>query len=111
MDSNIYTYFYTETANADIDKTVEYIILKLHNPEAAESPLYELERKLDILCTIPEMGHIVENENLVYDEIRWIPINNYLLYYVMNDREHLIKVVRILHEKQDRERIIAAVAL
>lgn len=81
MVSNSFTYRLSNTAEADLDEIIGYIALLLKNPIAAKSLYDQLIKTLQHLCEMPKIGHIVDNEFDRRDDVRWLPINNYILYY------------------------------
>ena len=105
MVSNSFAYRLSVTAESDIDEIVGYIALKLKNSVAAKSLYDELIKKLQYLCDMPKIGHIVDNELNRRDDVRWLPVNNYILYYVINDEDRIINVLRVVSARRNQRLI------
>lgn len=108
MVSNNFAYRLSVTAESDIDEIVGYIALKLKNSVAAKSIYDELMKKLQNLCDMPKIGHIVDNELNRRDDVRWLPVNNYILYYVIDDEDKMINVLRVVSARRDQRLIISS---
>ena len=100
-----YSYFFTETAETDYLDIVRYIADELQNPEAADSFTDALEEALFELCRLPKAGHIVENRYLKRKDVRRILIKHYVAYYLIDDEQKRIVVLRIVYGKQNQEKI------
>ncbi len=109
MASKKYDYVLTELAESDIDDVFEYIALDLANPDAASDFADELEEKLNELCKTQKNGHLVENEFLKRDDIRRILVGNFLAYYIINDENKQIVVLRVVYSKRDQGKILREV--
>ncbi len=96
MISERYNYYLTVAAENDIDNTFEYISVELSNRDAAYNLADKLEEKLGEICTTPKLGKIVQNEFLRRTDVRLIHINNYLLYYVVDEKKKRIIVLRFI---------------
>jgi plasmid stabilization system protein ParE len=100
MASKIYAYVLTETAEADIDEALEYIAVDLSHPDAASSFADELEEKLGELCKAPKTGRLVENEYLKRDDVRRILVGNFIAYYLIDEDNGHIVVLRVVYGKR-----------
>ena len=109
MGSEIYIYQIIADAENDIDEIVKHISVVLSNPEAAEKFLTDLEQKLEQLCEMPKMGKIVENEFNKRKDFRRVIINNYDLYYFINDEDRIINVLRVVSARRDQHLIISSI--
>ena len=109
MVSNSFTYRLSNTADADIDEIIDYIALVLKNPIAAKSLYDQLIKIIQHLCEMPRIGHIVDNEFDRRDDVRWLPIDNYILYYVIDDEEKIINVLRIVSARRDQHMILSSI--
>ncbi len=109
MGSNIYKYNLSETAETDIDEAIDYIIFKLKNPDAVKSLFDEIIRKIQDICNIPGIGHIVKNEFEQRNDVRWLPVHNYIIYYVINDSDQMINIVRFVSARRDKHLIISSI--
>ena len=106
MASKKYGYVLTEIAEADIDKTFEYIAVDLSNPDAASDFADELERKIDEICKTPKTGRLVENEYLKRNDVHRFLIDNYICYYLIDDEAHNIVILRFVYGKRDQDKVL-----
>ena len=106
MASKKYGYVLTEIAEADIDETFEYIGGELSNPEAASDFADELEKTIDEICKTPKSGRLVENEYLRRNDVRRILVDNYICYYIIDDEERNIVILRLVYGKRDQDKIL-----
>lgn len=108
MASKKYSWLLTHTAENDIDETLTYISSVLHNPDAATAFASHLEEQLDELCKSPKNGRLVDNEFLSRDDVRRILVDNYIAYYILDEEERHIIVLRIVYGKRDQDPIISS---
>ena len=106
MASKKYSWLLTETAESDIDDTLSYIAGVLHNPEAATSFADKLEEELDALCKSPKNGRLIDNEYLRREDIRRILIDNYIAYYILDEKEKTIIVLRVVYGKRNQDPVV-----
>ena len=54
-----------------------------------------------LLEELPFRNALVLDERLAYQGIRRILIDNYIVFYVVNDEKKIVTVVRILYNRRD----------
>ena len=109
MASKKYGYVLTEIAEADIDETFEYIAEDLSNPDAASGFADELEKMIDDICKTPKSGRLVENEYLKRNDVRRFLVDNYVCYYIIDDEEKNIVILRLVYGKRDQDKILKTI--
>ena len=96
---------YLPLAEEDILEAVEYISYVLEAPQAASDLLDALDKAVSIIAEYPYAHELYKTDRPMRDEIRKVPIKNYVLYYaVFQDR---VEVRRFLHGRRDRSARIA----
>ena len=95
-----YGIYITGTADADINSAVDYIDHILLNPQAADKLLTEVEEAIAGLAAFPEKYALVEEPVLNAWGIRFVPVNNYVIFYVVSKEEKRVSIIRFLHGKQ-----------
>ncbi len=105
MESD-YSYELTLVATLDYEDIMSYITDELCNPIAAADLADDMEEKLDELCTTPYMGALVGNPALLRQDIRFITVKHYIIYYILNANRQKIVVIRIGHFLQDQEKLL-----
>ena len=101
-----YTIQYSASANQDIDKALDYILLKLKNPLAALH-LQKLEQtSVEDLIYFPHKYPLIDDLMLTPYKIRFLPIKNYLLFYTIIEETKTIYIVRFLYSPSDWQHIL-----
>ncbi len=106
MASKKYRCVLTEIAEADIEEAFEYISVDLSNPDAASAFADELEANLEEVCKAPKTGRLIENEYLKRDDVRRILVGNFIAYYLIDDEQKNIVVLRVVYGKRDQNKIL-----
>lgn len=95
----IYHILYTKTAKQDIDNIYNYISNKLFNPMAASTLIRKIIKTIDILETMPFKFCLYKFKSKENNMIRYIPINNYLIFYTVE--KFSVYILRILYKRQN----------
>lgn len=106
MASKGYDYVLTETAECDIDEAFTYISDVLSNPDAASDLADELEAQLEKICKRPTTGKQVENEFLRRNDVWRFLVKNYIAYYLIDEENETIVVLRFVYGKRDQDVIV-----
>ena len=101
-----YDFELTETAESDIDATYEYIAEILGNPDAASDLADEMETQVDKICKRPETGKLVENDFLRRNDVRRFLVKNYIAYYIIDDENKKIIILRFVYSGRNQDKII-----
>ena len=109
MASDRYNYVLTESAKADIDEAFDYIAGDLVNPDAASAFADELEEKLEEICKTPKAGRPVHNPYLKRDDVRRVLVKNYIAYYLIDEEEANIVVLRVVYSRRDQDKILKTI--
>ncbi|MBN3585816.1 type II toxin-antitoxin system RelE/ParE family toxin, partial [Algoriphagus aestuarii] len=92
---------FTPIAVEDLDDIFSYIADKLHNKEAAINFLEKINYQIMRLQDFPFSGSLVSDKFLRDKGYRTVIVNNYIAFYLVNELEKHIVIVRILHNKQN----------
>ena len=104
-----YSYKFTEKAEKDLDEILKYIKEDLFNPTAATAFFDKIFEGIDNIRNFPLSGMLVENDFLLNKDIRRIMINNYIMYYLADEKQQEITIVRIVYGKRNLEDIYRAI--
>ena len=91
----------TGAAENDMNETADYIDLVLMNPKAADDLLNEADEKINKLALFPERHQMTGDPVLDAWGIRFISINNYLVFYIISDEEGKVYILRFLYCRRD----------
>ena len=97
----MYSLIITSLAAEDIFNTATYIADVLKAPAAANNLLDEIERHEEILEHTPAIYPLVPDEYLAQGGMRFAIIKNYLMFYVINEDEKTVTVIRFLYGRRD----------
>ena len=92
---------FTETVNNDIISSLEYIKDVLGAPMAAENHSIELKEKYEKLKSNPYVRPLVRNKFLASKGIRFLMVKNYMLIYMINEKDKTVLLYRFMYGKRD----------
>ena len=104
----MYSINITEPAEQDITKAVRYIATQLQNKTAAQKLLSDTIDAVYSLEEMPFRQPLVSEETLARLGIRFLPVNNYLLFYVVREELKTVVIERFLHGKRNWAAILSA---
>jgi plasmid stabilization system protein ParE len=96
----------TDIAEEDILSTVRYITNVLNAPVAANNLLDEIEKHEKILENTPDIYPSVSDEYLAKNGLRFVMIKNYIMFYIINEDEKAVNVIRFLYGRRDWNNIL-----
>lgn len=91
----------TESAQRDFESIYLYISEKLYNRQAAMRLIAELDKHIKTLGDIPEGFPLVDDDYLKNMGIRFISVENYIVFYTVNISRSKVFVVRVLYGKRN----------
>lgn len=94
-----YAVFFTEKIEADIQKCTDYISFNLHNQAAADGLLQSISDITHKLESMSKMFPCVSDFFLASQGIRFIPVDNFLLFYQISNNK--VFLLRFLYSKSD----------
>jgi len=93
VNKKTYAIQYLQTAQRDLLEIIDYI--KLDNPTAAKSFAGKIDEHISNLSHFPKTGKIPNDERLKKLGYRILPIDNYLVFYVIIGQT--VQIRRIIH--------------
>lgn len=87
----------TDLAEKDLEDIGDYIAYELLNGDAAINTIKEIRKKINDLKYFPERNELDEDSFLAELGVRMDYYRNYKIYYVIDNREQIVYIVRILH--------------
>lgn len=97
----IYEITLSEQADKDLREIFEYIAFDLQSPENAIGQLDRLEEHILKLHTMPERYPKYEKEPWKSRELRVLPVDNYLIFYISNSDKKIVTVIRVMYSGMD----------
>ena len=93
----IYEVIITKQADADLRGIYEYITFELLSPDNAAGQLERLEKRIMALEEFPEKFRPYEKEPWYSRGVRVMPVDNYLVFYILDKREKVVEILRVMY--------------
>jgi toxin ParE1/3/4 len=101
-----YTVEVTDSAQSDIKEIVSYLSLELKNPLSAKRILSKFRENILSLEEMPKRQNLVKDEVLSNRGIRKLLVDNYFIFYIVDDSKHKVTVIRTLYARRDWESLV-----
>lgn len=92
-----YKVFTLPLAERDIAEQTDYIAYELKATETAIKMIKGFRKTINNLCIFPQKHSLDEDEELAKYKIRRTYYKNYKIYFVVDEVEHIVYVLRVLH--------------
>ena len=91
----------TEQAAADLRAIFEYIAYDLLAGQNALDQLDRLEEAILSLGEMPERYHLYDKEPWRERNLRIMPVDNYLVFYIPQDDDKTVTIIRVMYGRRD----------
>ena len=91
----------TAQAVADLRAIFEYIAYELLAGENAIKQLDRLEEAILSLDEMPERYHLYDKEPWRGRNLRIMPVDNYLVFYIPQEEDKTVTVIRVMYGRRD----------
>ena len=85
----------TDEALADMERLYHYIACDLQSPEYALAQYNRIAEKIMKLSVFPKRYQLVKGNTAGSKEIRRMPVDNYLIFYLIKNEE--VYVINVLY--------------
>lgn len=92
------------TARSDFDTIQDYLIANI-GKNYADKVKREIIEKIKIIADDPLLYQIMDKPKYKKANIRRIPVEGYLIFYIVNIEQSQIEIARIRSDKQNNSRI------
>lgn len=96
-----YEVFTTEQAAADLRAIFEYIAYELLAGDNAIKQLDRLEDAILSLDEMPERYQLYDKEPWRERNLRIMPVDNYLVFYIPQEEDKTVTVIRVMYGRRD----------
>lgn len=103
-----YDILFSEEALSDLEGIYSYIAFSLEAPVAAEIQLNHIRAEVRSLCSMPERYMLVGWEPWHSMKMHRLIVDNYIVFYLVNNSEAKVDIVRIFYGGRDIEGIVKA---
>ena len=101
-----YSLMFTELADKQLDDILYYIQNDLSNPKAATDLGRKIFSTLDNVRNFPQSGTIYDNVFVTDKTVRWIAVDNYTVYYKVDEDNKQIIVICVIYSKRNIPEIL-----
>ncbi len=91
----------TPQAQDDLRGIFEYIAITLQSPQNAAGQLDRLEESISSLDQMPERFRVYDKEPWRSRNLRMMPVDHYLVFYIPNHEEETVTIVRVMYGGRD----------
>ena len=95
---------YLPLALDDLKAIMKYITYELESPRAAERLLSKIDRGVQKIAENPYRCHLFASSGKLKHEYRVLHIDNYSLFYVVNNER--VEIYRVIHAWRDIPQIL-----
>ena len=88
-------------AMRDLREIYRYIALDLQSAQNAAAQLDRLERRIYALGELPERYRIYDREPWRSRNLRVMPVDSYLVFYIPDSRALTVTVLRVMYGRRD----------
>ena len=106
MEENKYGLKITPIASEDLDEIYSYIANELLNEDAAENLMEKIENSILRLKDFPFSCGFVADEILKQKGYRKLVIDSYIAFYIVDEKEKQVVIMRVLFSRQRYQDII-----
>ncbi len=97
---------FTEPAEFDLTLIENYIAIELLNPDSADSTIDGILSEANNLVNFPKEHPFVNDTMLARLGFRMTWYGNYNIFYIYNELEDVVHIIRVLYNKQDWQTIL-----
>lgn len=102
----MYKLEYLPVAQRDMVEIVRYISEELQNPAAADRLATELVNAVESVLTFPYALPAYQPIRSLKREYRKILVQNFLMFYWVDEEKKLVTVARVVYAKRDISRLL-----
>lgn len=93
----------TAQAKADLMAIYQYIAIDLKSVQNADGQLSRLEKEILSLDEMPERYRAYDSKKWQGRNLRVMPIDNYLVFYIPSKEDHTVSIIRVMYGGRDIE--------
>lgn len=103
-----YTIRYTDEALQDLRDIYDYISGELKAPGIAAAQVNRIREEIRSLDLFPKRNKAVEWEPWASRGLRQMPVDRFVVFYIINDEMKEVQIDRIVYGKRDLPNIIGS---
>jgi plasmid stabilization system protein ParE len=103
---DVYKVKITEPAESDLESIAGYIFFQLNAPTAALNTVRAIRKAIANLKTNALLHPFVRDDRLAAKGYRPLLVKNYIVFYVVAEKDKLVAVDRVIHSRRDWRNIL-----
>ena len=100
-----YTVIVTPEAIDDMQRHYDYIAYEKKSIINAEAQLSRIQEEILKLDTLPNAFRRYSKEPWKSRDLRYFPVDNYLVFYMVDEENHIVNVMRVIGGQMDLNKI------
>lgn len=104
-------YKFTPLAKTDIEQAIEYIINEFGDKGATKRLYDGIFKAIEKIRLFPESYQLIENKLIKNKNVRRALVGNYSLFYLYDEVNSLIVILRFVHGKRSLVELLNEVSL
>lgn len=108
--SSSYSVIYSPKAMEDIKEIYSYIAFTLLVPSTAENQVNRIRKAIRSLDFMPSQNPLVDWEPWKSTGMHKVPIDNFVIFYTIDDNIFVVTIIRIVYSGRDISNIISDTA-
>jgi toxin ParE1/3/4 len=100
-----YEILLTRPAAKDLEGIGLYIAQELHAPQTALYFLEKIDCQIKNLEEMPHRHELISYEELAHKGIRKVTVQNYLIFYSVDEQARRVTILRVLYGRRDWENL------
>ncbi|MGN0450770.1 MAG: type II toxin-antitoxin system RelE/ParE family toxin [Acutalibacteraceae bacterium] len=100
----IYSVKISKQAENDLRSIYEYIAFELQSLQNAQGQISRLESNILKLKEMPERFSVFEKEPWKSRNLRVMPVDNYLVFYIPDKLTKTVNIIRVMYGGRDTEK-------
>lgn len=97
---------FSKDARNDLIDTYSYIKYNLQEPLIAKKLIAKIREEINKLKDNPTIFAVIKDEIIQKRKIRKIKINNYIVFYKVNENNKIVEIVRIMYTRRNWTKIL-----
>ena len=101
----MYDVIYLPSAKQELEEIIEYISIELKAPEAALNFINAVNDMVQRLTDMPYRHPIYHSRFRLNNEIRFVPVKNYNVFYKVDEEHKTVKIHSIIYQRRDTRQL------
>ena len=97
----IFNVVYSSEARQDLRDIYEYIAYELLEPDTAAGQTNRIMKAARSLEQMPMRHRLYEEEPWHSQGLRFLPVDNYLIFYLPDETDNIVNIIRIMYGGRD----------